>query len=305
MKRIVRMFVVAASVGLAAVLVAPEVDAKRMGGGRSIGQQSTLPAQRSAAPQRPAQAQQPAAANAAAGQAAAPRNRWLAPIAGLAAGLGLAALASHLGLGEQFANLIMIALLAFVAFAVFRYFAARRMRGAEPALAGAGAGMARSSLPGGASWPTGAATGGTGAMPAPAGAESSETHEGIAGVPAGFDVDGFLRTAKVHFVRLQAAYDAADLSDLREFTTPEMFAELKVEIGERAGQTNRTDVVTLEAELLGIESRDGRYVASVRFGGMLREGDGAAAQPFAEAWNLVKPMQGEGGWLLAGIQQIH
>src|SRR5690606_10181306 len=105
------------------------------------------------------------------------------------------------------------------------------------------------------------------------------------------------------FVRLQAVFDAADLNDLREFTTPEAYAELALQIRERGNAANRTDVVTLDAKLIGIESTANEHVASVRFSGMIREEVDGEAQPFDEVWNLVKPVAG-GGWVLAGIQQL-
>jgi predicted lipid-binding transport protein (Tim44 family) len=123
------------------------------------------------------------------------------------------------------------------------------------------------------------------------------------GVPADFDTEAFLRNAKVHYVRLQAAWDAGNLDDIREFTTPEMFAEIKMDLTERGAQPNKTDVVTLDAQLLGIESTPTQHIASVRFSGMIRENAGEAAQPFGEVWNLAKSTSGDGGWLLAGIQQ--
>ncbi|WP_247364106.1 Tim44 domain-containing protein, partial [Ralstonia pseudosolanacearum] len=124
------------------------------------------------------------------------------------------------------------------------------------------------------------------------------------GVPADFDTQAFLRNAKVYFVRLQAAWDAGNLNDIREFTTPEMFAEIKMDLTDRGTVPNKTDVVSVEAELLGIETHPTEYLASVRFSGMIREETSAPAQPFAEVWNLTKPTQGSGGWVLAGIQQL-
>ena len=122
-------------------------------------------------------------------------------------------------------------------------------------------------------------------------------------LPAGVDVRRLLEAACEQFVRLQAAWDAADLADLREFTTPEMFAEIKVDLTERGAATNQTDVVNVDAQMLGIEEQGSMALASVRFTGSLREAPDAAAEPFAEVWNLVKPLSGRDGWLLAGIQQ--
>jgi predicted lipid-binding transport protein (Tim44 family) len=83
-----------------------------------------------------------------------------------------------------------------------------------------------------------------------------------------------------------------------------MFAEVKVDLSSRGAQTNQTDVVQLNAELLGVEERANEYFASVRFSGLIREAPGAAAEPFVEVWNLSKANRAGEGWLLAGIQQV-
>jgi predicted lipid-binding transport protein (Tim44 family) len=125
-----------------------------------------------------------------------------------------------------------------------------------------------------------------------------------AAVPAEFDVPAFLRNAKTYFIRLQAAWDKADIHDIQEFTTTEMFAELKLQIQERGDGDNLTDVVTIGAELLGVETAGDNYLASVKFTGMIKESENAAVEPFSEVWNLSKPVHGSGGWVLAGIQQL-
>jgi predicted lipid-binding transport protein (Tim44 family) len=295
-----------------------DAEARRMGSGRSIGKQSSVATQRSTTPppaqpsptQQPGQAQRAQPATPAPAAAAPARNRWLGPIAGLAAGLGIAALLSHFGLGEAFAgmmaNMIVIALIAFVAIWLIRKFASRR-RAATPAFQTGGG------LP-----PSGGLTqvGGypqeprytappTGQYLAPEG-NPLTTPQIATGptIPAGFDIEGFLRSAKVHFVRLQAAWDAGNVDDIREFTTPEMFAEVRVDLSSRGAEPNQTDVVQLNADLLDLEERGNEYIASVRFSGLIRESAGATAEPFVEIWNLSKSRLTGDGWLLAGIQQV-
>jgi predicted lipid-binding transport protein (Tim44 family) len=124
------------------------------------------------------------------------------------------------------------------------------------------------------------------------------------GVPADFDVDAFLRNAKTYFIRLQAAWDKGDVNDIREFTTPEMFGELRTQLLERGATPTHTDVVSLDAELLGVEKVGDEYLASVKFSGLIKEAENAPPEPFTEVWNLVKPISGQGGWVLAGIQQL-
>ncbi len=303
----------------ALVLTIGQAEAARVGGGKNSGKQQSNVTQREATPpagQQAAPAQrpgQPAAAPAAQPQ----RSSWLGPLAGLAAGIGLAALASHLGFGEGLANIMLIVLLAVVALFVIRLIMAKRSgaasQQAQPAWAGASAGQSEAptaATPAPAAqnpnsfyapvsnpaYPAGSGTSGAG------GASAGPASTGLR-VPANFDIAGFVRNSKLQFIRLQASFDAANLNDLREFTSPEMFAELRLQIEERKGAANVTEVVSVEAEFLGVDSSDTEHMASVRFYGVIREAVGAPAQSFDEIWDLTKPVSGSGGWVLAGIQQ--
>jgi predicted lipid-binding transport protein (Tim44 family) len=243
----------------------------------------------------PAAAAAPAKAPAAAAGAAPAGRSWMGPIAGLAAGLGLAALASSLGFGEELASFLMLALIALAVMAAVGFFLRRRAAGRQPAFAGA------PGYAGGAAAPAAQAQRSFEvSMPgATAGARDVSNK-----LPEGFDAVGFARNAKVHFIRLQAANDAGNLDDIREFTTPEMFAELKLNIGERGAAVQHTDVVRIEAEVIEVAEEANRYVASVRFTGEIRE-DEDPAEAVDEIWHLVKARSGKEGWLLAGIQQTH
>jgi predicted lipid-binding transport protein (Tim44 family) len=142
-----------------------------------------------------------------------------------------------------------------------------------------------------------------------AGFESQPAAAQPASVPAGFDAAGFLRGAKMNFVKLQLANDAGNLEEIREFATPEMFDELSKDVSSRGAESQQTDVVTLNADLLEVVTEgagaEQRHWASVRFSGMMRETRGAEPVGFEEVWNLVKPADGSSGWLLAGIQQMN
>jgi predicted lipid-binding transport protein (Tim44 family) len=144
---------------------------------------------------------------------------------------------------------------------------------------------------------------GTQTVAAPA--QPASVVAGGSAVPAGFDAAGFLRAAKLNFVKLQVANDAEELEQIREFTTREMFDELRRDVLTRGAEAQQTDVVALDADLLEVATEDNRHWASVRFSGMVRETPGTAPVGFEEVWNLVKPADGSSGWLLAGIQQMH
>ena len=300
--------------------VVADADARRLGGARSSGMQRQMPARQ--APQSPpAQQQAPAAAPATAGAAAAtaaaarPRS-WLGPIAGLAAGLGLAALMSHLGFGEQFANFLMLALLAVAALFVVRWLMGRfgGNRGGTMARSSNGMQLAGAATPGArplpsnamasAAMPTGS-IGGSAPMAGPAGyaAPAMVARGGASRLPADFDAPAFERIAKMIFIRLQAANDAGDLEDLRQFSTPEMFAEFKLDLQDRKGAVQKTDVEQIDAEVLDVAEEPGRQVVSVRFHGLIREEPTLPAAPFDEVWHLVKPTDGSREWAIAGIGQ--
>lgn len=270
-------------------------EAARLGSGKSVGmqRQSVSPA-----PSAPVQQAVPTKAPApAAAPAPAPKRNWLGPLAGLAAGLGIAALLSHFGLGEGFANFMMLALMAVLAVFVVRFLLARFGRGgaAPEPLQYAGAGQPLASQP---VAPSPALAGSASAASSPAAVAE------LPRVPADFDVESFLRVAKLNFVRLQAANDAGDMNDLREFVSPELFAEIRLQLAERGEARQQTDVVTLNAGLLEVVTEAHQYIASVGFNGMIRERADAAAEPFSEVWNLVKPVDGRSGWVVAGIQQV-
>ena len=122
-------------------------------------------------------------------------------------------------------------------------------------------------------------------------------------IPADFDVAAFERNAKVNFIRLQAANDAGNLDDIRQFTTPEMFAELKLELADRGTSAQKNDVVRIDAQVIEVDENTERYLVSVRFTGMIRDDSGAPDEAFDEMWHLTKSRQGDSGWVLAGIQQ--
>ncbi len=267
---------------------------KRLGAGNSSGMQRQAVAPSPAAAPAAAKAQPAAAA-----PHAQPKRSWMGPLAGLAAGLGLAALASHFGFGEGLANMMMIGLLVVAAVFVIGYFMRRRAAAQPPA---GGLQYAANGVDSAAAKPASYDISLPASASAPASAPASGAPAG--NIPADFDVEGFQRNAKVDFIRLQAANDAGNLDDIREFTTPEMFAEIKLAIAERGDAAQQTDVVGIDARVTDVAEEVSRYIVSVRFVGSIREEKNAPPEPVDEIWHLVKPRDGKGGWLLAGIQQM-
>lgn len=318
-----------AAMVLSLSVAATNAEAARLGGGKSAGKQSSQVTQSQAAPNTANSVAKPAAPPAAA--APAPKKPWGAMLGGLAAGLGLAWLASSLGLGGAFSQIIMFALLALVVMVVIG-FVMRKLKGSKNsqqsqtpfAFQGAGnsttprnynpenVGNDASARP----WER------SHHMPFEANKEQASGSavsgsligSGITrsqeawGVPAGFDTEGFLTACKANFLTLQDAWDQSNLSNLRSMMTDEMLEQIKVQLADRQSHTgvgvNKTDVVVLNAQLLGIEDADGMYMASVEFSGMIREDASTEASAFREVWNMTKPQAGGSGWLVAGVQAL-
>jgi predicted lipid-binding transport protein (Tim44 family) len=202
-------------------------------------------------------------------------------------GLALGGMLGYLFAGNGLGGILLLALLVIAAVAAYRMLARRRAEAPQRMqYAGLGQGevaVAPSQLP---NTPT-------------------STRATQNSLPAGFDAAAFLRGAKVNFIKLQLANDLGKLDEIREFTTDELFDELRRDVVERGGQGQQTDIESLEAELVDVATEGERHWASVRFSGWARETPGTAPLQFAEVWNLVKPADGSSGWLLAGIQQMH
>ncbi|AHV92789.1 Tim44 domain-containing protein [Bordetella holmesii] len=298
--------------GAALITASFDAEARRAGGGSSAGRQSsnvTTQRQATKPPATPGAGTTAGATSAAAAKSGA--SRWLGPIAGIAAGLGLAALFSSLGLGGALAEFLGSALLiGLVIFAVL--FLVRRLRGAAPRQAMQGAYSSAGSPPAQqnsqpawreslAAAPAAAPAASVAAAPVAASLPKAGD-DGNWFIPGDFDTPRFLQQAKEQFVRIQGIWDSGNVDNLRDLLTDDLIAEFKPQLEARGTEVNKTEVVLLNAELLGIETVSDGHLASVRFSGMLRETPGAEAFRFEEVWNLFKPTSG--GWLLAGIQQI-
>jgi predicted lipid-binding transport protein (Tim44 family) len=270
-----------AALALGAAALADDAQAARLGGGRSLGaQRQSVAPQRQATP--PSQQQQAAAAPQSG-------NRWLGPLAGLAAGLGLGWLFAQGGFGSFVGVLLMALLAAVVVAALMRLLGKGRATGSRLQYSGFGdetvPAPPPSQLPGDTVQP-------------------NYRSQFVSNIPANFDVDSFTQEAKRNFLRLQEANDRGDLVRLRQVTTQQMFDALKADAGVRAAP-QQTDVIRLDASLLEVVTEGDVHWASVRFSGSIREDARSAAEPFEEVWNLCKPVNGSSGWLLAGIQQTH
>ncbi len=306
---------------LTLTLAPTDADAKRLAAGKPAGMQRAAPPANAAPHNTPAQNAAPAAApnTPAAAPAAAvpPKRNWMGPLAGVAAGLGIAALMSHMGLGGALGgamgSLLTMLLVAGVAFFVIR-FVMSRMRGgnansAGPQLAGAGAPMGGwQPEPAPVQMPTALPRTAFDAAPIAAAATGFGAVGGAAAayvppqtLPGGMAIAEFERLAKLVFIRLQAANDSNNLDDLRKFTTPELFASLRLDLQERGSSAQQTDVVEIHALVVDTAHENNQDIVTVRYHGLIREATNAPVEPFKELWHLVRPADGSADWAIAGI----
>jgi predicted lipid-binding transport protein (Tim44 family) len=245
-------------------LMISDADARRFGGGRSFGMQrsATSYSRPSVAP--------------AAGQATG--NRWLGPLAGLAVGGLLASMFMGHGLVSGILSWLLVGGIIML---IFNWFQRRNMPATQY---------------------NSRQNNNMNQLVNPFTNVNAATTGGSSNYPAGFDSADFLRNAKVQFIRLQAAYDTKNTSDLRDFTAPEVFAEIQMQFQERKDEANQTDVISLDAELLDASTEADGIVASVRFTGMIKEEVNGPATPLNETWHFRKNNT-EQKWLLAGLQQ--
>jgi predicted lipid-binding transport protein (Tim44 family) len=269
--------------------------AKRFGGGGNLGKQRAAPTATREG-QAPAPAPTQAAPSKAPAPAAAPAvpakpsfmQRW----GGLLAGLGIGVLLASLfgaQMGPIIGMLLVGLLLVGLVFLLFRFLGGKRppeVRRAE--FAGIG-----SALPGA-----------TVETPASAAApEAAPIARARIDIP-GFEVAPFVRVAKTSFLRMQAANDRGDLDDIRDFTSPELYAEVAMQISERGAATQKTEVVSLDADVIDAVVEDGHEIASVRFWGLIRENDASNPESFDEIWHVRrKAGDSKASWYISGIQQ--
>ncbi len=269
-------------------LLAFDAEAKRMGGGKSFGKQRQSVNQQQAAP-TPQQA--PAAAPA----AAAGGSKWGGALAGLAAGGLLAALF----MGGAFENINMMDIVTILLLVGAVFFIIRMLRKPKteqsPSMQYSGMNTnTRDNF-------------NTPAFTPPAGTTTAGSQAAYRqpNIPADFKVEPFLRNAKASFMRLQAAHDHGDINEIRDYTTPEMLAEISAQVNERGDAQQRTEVMFIDANLLEVETTDDMAIASVRFTGQLKDLPDGEPEAFDEIWHVQKDLKDPNAtWLLAGIQQV-
>ena len=309
MKTLLLSLVVPLALGLASM----DADAaRRFGGGGNLGKQRPAPTMREAPKEAPAApaatkpAQPAPAPTAAATPAPQPKPGFMSRFGGLLAGLGIGALLGSLFGGHLggAGGIIMFLLLAVILFMVVRAFAARRTPAPSYAAPREEPVFTPNDRPGFSGDDRPAFSGIGSALPAEEVRDVTPQSTGPV-LPPGFDRNAFLRVAKTSFIRLQAANDAKDLDDIRDYTTPEMYAEIAMQVQDRGDVAQKVEVVNVDAQLVDYAVEGDFEYASVRFYGLTREQKEGNPEPFDEIWHVRKKNgDARAPWLIAGIQQV-
>ena len=296
---------VVAVLALLAFTLPDLADAKRMGGGRSFGNQKSFsqPAQRPAqergsqSGQQQQQGQQQGVQQQ--GSAARPMGGMMG---GMLGGLLMGGLLGSLLFGGGFGGIGIFEILL-VGGGLFLLFRFLRSRQAATQAAGAGApagyagGMQRAETPA-------PAPGGWGSLHR-APARPQDAAPAGPTLPPGFDADEFLEGAKLVYARLQESWDKRDLEDIRSFSVPEVYEEIALQAQDDPGPSN-TEILMINARLLEAKEQNGELLATVYYDCLLRESaDASNPSQVREVWHYSKPAGDKAAqWKLAGIQQL-
>lgn len=123
-------------------------------------------------------------------------------------------------------------------------------------------------------------------------------------IPSGFDEADFLAGATGAYKDLQKAWDKRELAEIRGLTTDKVFAEIQHQLS-ATSETNQTDVLKVDAELLSIREVGSELEAVVLFDSIIREEQNAQAEQVREVWHFIKSKNSlQPKWYLDGIQQL-
>ena len=270
-------------------------EAARFGGGKSFGSKPSYQRSAPATTPSPTSPQvspgQTTQQRPVAGPTPSPMGRWGGMLGGLLMGGLIGSLLFGGGHAYGGPGLFDMLLIGGGLFLLYRFIRARRMATASAAPAGSMS-FDRSPAQG---W------GSSGSAPSPE--PLTAAAEQLA-LPPGFDVDEFLKGAKVIYARLQASWDKGDFDDIRQFTSPEVCTEIEHQ-AQKDPTPGKTELLLINPSILEAHEVEGQTTVSVLYDVMMRENGTEMAKQVRELWHFSretrKPM---GFWVLEGIQQM-
>ena len=213
---------------------------------------------------------------------------------GFLGGLAMGGLLGSLFFGGPFhgPNLLDLLIIGGVIFLIFKFMRSKRPA-EEPSISSYSGASYESSTRSEASWDN---------LRTGSGQLSSEPEINL---PDGFDEQEFLKGAKAAFLRLQESWDKRDLEDIKQFTSPEVFAFIKAQAQEDP-HPGKTEILLVNARLLDVREEGGRTIASVYFDALMREEpEQSNPQQVREVWHFSRQTdEPNSSWVLEGIQQL-
>ncbi|MGF1683328.1 TIM44-like domain-containing protein [Photobacterium makurazakiensis] len=292
MKRFFTIFALILTVSFAA----PQVEAKKFGGGKSFGKSfKTAPVKRQQPQQTNTVNQQKPAAN----QAAQSSKKGLMGglMGGLLAGGLLAAFFGGAFEGIQFMDILIFGLIAFVIFKLFK-----TMRGAKATPMGHREAYAGNSQQKQQAQHRQQAQGMNSGS-----AQQQETYASTDSdvpfnLPPGFNMNAFLNGSREHYRKVQGAWNHNELETIREYVSPALFNDLEAERGKLEGEQH-TEVMYVDAELVRADHDANTAQLSIKFSGRYKDGAEGVEEDITDVWHLERNLRAQNApWLIVGIQ---
>lgn len=118
-----------------------------------------------------------------------------------------------------------------------------------------------------------------------------------------FNTEEFLAGAKKLYVRMQESWDLRDIDDIKQFTSPIMHKDIEEQFKEDPNPS-KTEIILINASVLEVKQEGDYEQAAVLFDVLLKEAESAENEQVKEIWNFSRSKAKAGTWILDGIQTI-
>ncbi len=122
-------------------------------------------------------------------------------------------------------------------------------------------------------------------------------------LPPGFDSNGFLQGARSHYHTLQKAWNDADFATISEYVSAELCEQMKID--RQQHEAVETEVMFVDAELVRADTTPTVWQLSVQFKGKYRDLGDKVEEPILEVWHLERlTSDANAPWVIVGIEDL-
>ncbi len=265
------------------MLVTPDADARRFGGGSSFGKMfKTKPAKQNQAPTGAG------AANQKATPAAGSKTGIMGGIfGGLLVGGLIASIFGGAFEGIQMMDLLIFGLIAYFALRWFRKMNQAKAQAQEHQHAFAG----------------GMPNFGDQTSSQSSSLATADAFDDVPlNLPKRFDEDSFIEGALSHYRTIQEAWNKNDLSTIAEYVSPEILDQLIAERESLEGEQH-TDILALDAAIVRADYDSEHAELSLQFTGQCRDEVEKSEDEIVDIWHLQRDLSvASSPWVIVGIQ---